>query len=188
MGLFSRRDSTTSQDSHPRTCDISTVSTSRQSSTRASYEHGSEDRDRRFYERGWLGSPRAESDASTAYSTPASPSYNVTSISQSIALRTSSRDATGESGHVRSNSVAQQLLSRGRGLKSSASKLSLSSLVSEPTTHTRRGSHSRKGSEGRTSRSCSKGEFLPISLMWMPNLEQHHRPRGAYPAPLNSST
>lgn len=191
MGIFSRRESTTSPDSRTRTRDTSTVSTSRQASIRASCELGPEDRDRRFFQRGWLGSPRAESGVSTLASTPASPSYNATTIPQSIPLRTSSRDVTAEDsgfGHVRSNSVAQQLLSRGRGLKTSASKLSLSSMMSESTTYTRHGSDSRKRSVDQASTPGSKGKYPVSKMMRETNIDQPHHQRGAYLVPPNSST
>lgn len=133
-----------------------------------------------LYHHGLATHPRAASAATSPISDltsgPTSPRLNQDIISQSIPTRTSSREASNDSAvHGRSDSLAHQLLSRGRRLKSSSSKLSVASMASsigsESTARSTTGAHSRNISRGSRSPSRSRSISNPSGFQHMAHME-----------------
>lgn len=103
---------------------------------------------------------------------PGSPRLN----HELIPARTSSKETSNDpSAHARSDGLARQLLSRGRRLKSSSSKLSIASMASsigsESTARSPTGAHSRNKSRGSRSPSRSRSISNPSDFQHMAHME-----------------
>lgn len=166
MGFFPRSNSISFPSQGGRQRNDSIVSTS--STSRPSENDPSTESEQRFHKRGWFGS-RSSSRASNGSSNPpeAFPIQRRAELaSKSIPQRTSSKNATNDgAGHNRSNSLVGQLLSRGRSLTSSSSKLSIASFASASSVGSRRGSRSRPASQTRSSEAEVERESAVMLLL-----------------------